>query len=367
MKHLLDYCKWFFEDGENDQLRKQIIDYVDPSKSNKEEISNKVLYKAYQTLQSLDSDSFKKLKEVIFKGNKNGFDELVKLLEKLGNKINVMKALLEKQKNNFPTFDDLLKNSGKTLFDVILKEDFIKIFNNNKESAHEFIKQLLNIKYKDANDKGVGRGELCLFTLFQNTENATKGDVKIGGKDIEVKMSTSNSANGGRVMASNLNLKSPKDMAKYAEEKYNLKNISIGGPSVLDKLVNNFENKKDAFIKLSDMYLYQFPWYEDYKEKFNKVIEDLYEDNKKLGDQLIRIHGCLALIEYHTADKWNYLFVGNTSNSKYYMIDGTKCSLNSFENNMKELYNDNHFVFKDGPSNSAGANNRNYVSRIYVS
>ena len=90
MKHLLEYCKYFFEDEENIQLRKQIIDYVKPSR--KKEISNKVLNKAYQTLQSLDADSFKKLKEDIFKGNKNGFDELVKLLENLGNKINVMKG-----------------------------------------------------------------------------------------------------------------------------------------------------------------------------------------------------------------------------------------------------------------------------------
>lgn len=367
MKSLYEYCKLMFENNnENNQLRRQIIDYINPEKEDKEEISNSVLIKAYQTLQSINAESFKKLKKEIFKGNKNGFHKIIELLEKKGNKINVLKALLQKQKYNFPTINDLKENSGKTLYDVLLKKDFIKIFNDNEESAKNFIEELLNIKYQDDNNKGVGRGELCLFTLFQNTENPEKGDVKIGGQDIEVKMSTSNSSNGGRVMASNLNLKSPIDLVKYVEENYNIENIKIGGPSIIDNLIIKFENKKDAYTKLANMYLYQFPWYNEYKEKFNKVIIDLYDDSKNLGEQLIRIHGCLALIEYHESDDWTYLFVGNTQNGKYYMIDGTKCSLNQFENNMKMLYNDEHFTFKDGPSNTKGANIRNYVATIYV-
>lgn len=365
MKHLIEYCKYFFEEEENIKLRKQIIDYVDPNKG-EDHISDDALRKAYNVLQSLSDDDFKKLKNEVFKGNIEGFKELAHLLEKTGNKINMMQALLHKHEGEcFSTFKDLLDNSGKkNLFDVILNNKFIEIY-GDKEKAKHFLEELIKIKYKDAHDKGVGRGELYLFSLFKNTANANKGDVKIDNHDIEVKMSTSNSANGGRVMASNLNLKSPKDMALFLEDKYNLSNVRLGGFNTMNNLIKNFNNEEEGFNAILEAILYQFPWYSD---KNLKILKEFIKiDKQNLGQQLIRIHGCLALIEYHNADKWEYLLVGNTSNGNYYMIDGSKLNIDSLEDSLNYLYSDTHFVFKNGPSNSAGANNRNYVSDIYVS
>lgn len=363
MKHLKKYLYWFFEDQSNNNLRKQIIDYVDDSNK---EISNDTLKKAYNVLQSLPDDEFKKLKEEIFANNLEGFKQLAHLLEKIGNKIDVMKALLHKHNGDyFSSFKDLLDNSGKkSLFDVILNDKFINIF-DKKENAQLFLKELIEIKYKDANDKGVGRGELYLFSLFKNTANAKKGDVQIDNHDIEVKMSTSNSSNGGRVMASNLNLKSPKDMAIFLENKYNIENARIGSYSIMDALIKKFDDNEKGFYAILDMILYQFPWYSD--KNFNILKDFIKIDKQNLGKQLIRIHGCLALIEYHDADEWEYLLVGNTSNGNYYMIDGNKLDKNKLNQSLEYLYNDTHFVFKNGPSNSQGANNRNYVSDIYVS
>ena len=80
MKHLLEYCKYFFEDEENIQLRKQIIDYVNPKKHN--EIRTQDLKKAYQILQSMTDEDFNKLKE-LYKGNIEGLKSLIKILEKV--------------------------------------------------------------------------------------------------------------------------------------------------------------------------------------------------------------------------------------------------------------------------------------------
>lgn len=371
MKHLEEYLYWFFEDQSNNELRKQIIDYVDPDKEKPEEINNDTLKKAYNVLQSISDVEFKQIKNEFFANNEEGFKEFVNLLEKTGNKVGMLKALLEKHgdaSDCFPSFQDLKDNSGKkNLFDIVLNDKFINIF-GKKENAQHFLEKLINIKYKDNHDKGVGRGELYLFSLFKNTVNTDKGDVQIDKHNIEVKMSTSNSSNGGKVMASNLKLKSPKDMAKFLEDEYNIKNVRIGPYSVMDSLIKRFDDDEKGFYAILDMILYQFnDWHND---KNLNIIKDFIKtkiDKKNLGKQLIRIHGCLALIEYHDADKWDYLLVGNTSNGNYYMIDGKLLDINNLKESLEYLYNDKHFVFKDGPSNSLGANNRNYVSSIYVS
>lgn len=344
--------------------KEKIINYLKDEK-----IENKLrvkdLKRAYQVLQIIDENEYDQLKNEVFKDNINGLKELVKLLEEEGNKVEILKSLLDKADFGFPTFDDLKTNNN--LFNLLLFDNFIDIF-DDKEKANDFLSKLINISYKDINNKGVGRGELFLFSLFQNTTNAIKGDVNIDGNEIEVKMSTSNSSNGGRVMASNLNLKSPKDIQCFIEDKFNIKNIKLGGYTILNDLIKRFDNEEIGFKSILEGLLYQFPWYSTEKlNQLNNFINKIGIDRNHLGQQLIRLHGCLALIEYCNADNWKYLLVGNTSNGNYYIIDSKNCGLDNFEKSIENLYHDYHFVFKDGPLNSDGANNRNYVSTIYVS
>lgn len=366
---------------END-IRKSIADYVS-NEDNIIHISN--LIKAKNILQQLSDDEYDQLK-ANYKNNVNGMNLLFDLLNKRENKLDILKELANKNNADspFPTFDDIKNNSN--LFDIIMNNnDICKMF-ANKIDMRKFLEDLIQTKYKDAGDKGVGRGELYLFTMFKNTKtggksssdtkDSVKGDVQVGGKNIEVKFSTSNSANGGRVMASNLHLKSPNDLAKFLREELGKTNndisISIGGPSVISELLKKLEtsfklSKEEAFKKIAKMYLYQFPWYEDKLYDFEKFIDSIYTDDINAANELIRIHGCLALMEYCESDNWDYLLVGNTQTGKYYLIDEANCKLDKFSANLKTLYDDAGFIFKDGPSNSSGANIRNYVSTIYVS
>lgn len=379
MRHLKEFM--LESSSQENDIRKSIADYVS-NKDNVIHISN--LIKAKNILQQLSDDEYDQLKEN-YKNNRNGMDLLFDLLNKRDNKLVFLRELAKKNNPDspFPTFNDLEKNSN--LFDVIMNNNDICNMFTDKIEMRKFLEDLMQMKYKDAGDKGVGRGELYLFTMFKSTKtggkttgdtkDSVKGDVQVGGKNIEVKFSTSNSANGGRVMASNLHLKSPNDLAKFLIEELGKIDddisISIGGPNVISELLKTLEtsfelSKEDAFKKIAKMYLYQFPWYEAKLDDFEKFIDSIYANDINAANELIRIHGCLALMEYCDSDKWDYLLVGNTQTGKYYLINGTNCKLDRFLTNLKTLYDDTGFIFKDGPSNSSGANIRNYVSTIYV-
>lgn len=372
------------------KLRQLISNYV-LDDNNKIFIGN--LKKSYQVLQELSDEEYDMLKDDIFKNNKKGFDILFELVNNYDNKINILHAILNKNNEDiFPSIEDLKR--GSNLYEVILSDKFVKLF-NSKEEAENFLKNektgLVSKTYKDENDKSVGKGELCIFTLFKNTKTGKKnkekvnGDIQMGGKNIEVKFSATSSSCGGRLLGSNLRLKSPLEMVAFLSGELisngvnhdKLENLRIGGYTILKDTIEYIENnsklnKKQIFIILAKMYLYQFT--ELYKSNiickcFNEFIDniDLNElTDIKIGEILIRIHGCLALIEYHESDNWDMLLVANASNGDYYIINGYECSLDNFKENLNLLYNNCNFTFKDGPLNTKGAMPRNYVSTIYV-
>ena len=70
--------------------------------------------------------------------------------------------------------------------------------------------------------------------------------LKIEDKEIEVKMSKGKT-NGGRLLASKQNLKSPKELVKKIQEILDINDsFVISGPSKMQELYNNLTKKKDA-------------------------------------------------------------------------------------------------------------------------
>lgn len=379
--------KIFIKESNIEELKNKIISYLS-DKKNQKFLRKEDLKKAYEVLQSLSDDEYNQLTEILYKGNKNGFKKLIEILEKETScKKEFIKLLVQKNENNdFPSFNDLYNSNN--LFNIMLNNTNIKNIFNNQNEFQYFLEKLITCKYKDENDKGVGQGELYIMTLFKNTSIASKGDILIDGKTIEVKMSTSNSKNGGRVRSTLSYLRSPQDIVDYLNDIYGYDNIRIGGYTTLNTTIKQicdfFDiSKEEAFNTLLDGIIYQFKnlrgtdkenygdnydiaIYKDneIKKQIDNLIKDINIKNiDDLGSLLIRIHGCLCLIEYQKEAGWDYLLVGNSENGNYYMIDKNVCTFDNLEN----LYYDNNFVFKDGPSNTSRGNERNYTSTIYVS
>lgn len=377
MKHLLDYCKLFFEDMKNNQLRQKIIDYVDPNKKDPKDIndiSDESLKKAYQILQKIDQKDFDKIKE-IYDGNLEGLKHLIHILENTGQKTEFLKALLNK--DGFPTFNDLQHYTN--LYDLAKDKKFkiSEIFKEDVDQLNEFLTQLLSETYKVAG-KGVGAGELFLTTLFQNTGHPKQGDVKIEDNEIEVKFSTTFSSNGGRILPAKGTLRTVDEISIEFERMLKEKNIEIpediirnnndcimiAGEQYINNLIDKLKDKldeKELYKLLAKMYFYQFNNLKNDKDKFNKFINTIKDFS---FDKLMKIHGSLALISYHDADKWNYLLVGVSKTGDYCIIDGEDCTID----NLNQLVNNKQsFVFKKYPSNTNGAHPmQDKVCQIYV-
>lgn len=370
MKNLLNFI---LESEDLKTIKDKLIDCI--NKTN--DIND--LKRAYHVLQKLSEDEFKKLQK-IYQGNLEGLNHLCNILENIGQKKEFLSALLEK--NNFPTFDDLKNNNN--LFNLVKDKKFsISNIFEDKDQLNEFLKKLIQESYKVAG-KGVGAGELFLTTLFKNTGHPNQGDVKMDDNEIEVKFSSSFSDNGGRLIPAKGTLKTVDEISKYFEDLLKENNINdlndiirnnndyimIAGQTyinnIIDKLQDKFNNgKQGIFELLAKMYFYQFNNLKNKENEFEKFIKTIKDYS---FNTLIKIHGSLALISYHEADKWNWLLIGVSKTSDYYMIDGNKCTTDNFINNLKDLMEDNHYVFKKYPSNTNGAHPmQDRVAQIYVS
>lgn len=356
-----NHKRFLNEDLNNSELRKTLVDYI---KNKENKIRNKDLKKAINILQTIPDDDFEKLKSEIFANNEIGLKLLCDILNKVGSKNKFLKSLFTKDK--FPTFEDLNKNSN--LFEIIKNNEAISNIFDNDSQLQEFMTRLISCDYKDKQGKGVGKGELFLYTLFKDTSNPKRGDIKIKDKEIEVKMSKGK-ANGGRLLASKQNLKSPKELVKKIQEILDINDsFVISGPSKMQELYNNLTKKKDdkeVFKAICNAYLYQFDWCNEKQKEFDKIIDSL-DIEDKVGEQFIKIHGCLALIEYHNVDKWDYMLVGNYIGGHYALIDGNTINIDNFTKSFNTIYNDKRIEFKDGPNSTKGANAQNYAARIYV-
>jgi hypothetical protein len=148
--------------------------------------------------------------------------------------------------------------------------------------------------------------------------------------------------------------------------------ILISGKKYINQIFDYLESqgidKKTTFVLLSKMYFYQFLNIQDKKPEYDRFIANFVKTNDCTFDNLLKIHGALALMSYHKADEWQYLFIGVLQDGSYYMLNGNRCSIDNFENNLKDLINsDNDFTFKNYPSNTDGAQPMlDKVCQIYV-
>ena len=359
--------------------RNKLIEYLNDEKNITREED---LKRAYNIIQYITDDEYNEIKK-LYNGNADGLKELINILEKTGKKPEFLRALIDKEKNRFPSFEDLNQNKICKLFDLIKDDKFgiTEIFDNDVEMLDDFLNRLIRVKYGAG--KNVGRGELFIMTLFQHTQHEDQGDVIMDGNEIEIKFSKDFSTNGGRLIANKSHtIKTAEQIADYLKDELIKLNIDIsgiqlnshdhiiiGGKEYMDKIFDCLTKSIDE-VKicglLACMYFYQFNNLQDKKEEFDKFIRNNF--TKYDFDSLLRIHGCLAVMSYYEEDKWDYMLVGEYSKSNYYLINGNFCKKDNFSKNLEVLINDDNFTFKRYPYTIDTANfAQDNVCQIYVS
>jgi hypothetical protein len=374
MKHLLNFIT---ESNDIMSLKKKLMDYLENN-----DFDAKDLKRAYKVLQKIDDEDYKKLL-AIYSKNEKGLEILINILEKYGDKDGFLKALLTKE--NFPEFKDLKIDKKDNLLSLVKDKKYkIHEFFDDETEFDNFLNALLKESYR-ISGKVIGAGELFLITLFKDAKHPDKSDVNIADNEIEVKFSSGYSKDGGRLTPAKNTLCSVKEMSEYFERLLKAKHINLDGivrnssndilisgkkyiNQIFDYLESQGIDKKTTFVLLSKMYFYQFLNIQDKKPEYDRFIANFVKTNDCTFDNLLKIHGALALMSYHKADEWQYLFIGVLQDGSYYMLNGNRCSIDNFENNLKDLINsDNDFTFKNYPSNTDGAQPMlDKVCKIYV-
>lgn len=359
---------------------------------NNSEIRKKDLERAKEVLTNLDKDTYSYFTDKntgIFKNNSAAFKALMNKLEHNHLKRKFIK--LYSQKDKFPTLTELeSENNIYTLFNKKFdNESFI-----SKEDLKALIQDILSISTKDNSNKGIGKGEIFLNTFIKNAKKTNKADITIDDINIEVKAHISSKKDdsggkdGGRLKGNNDKIKSPKDIIQFLKKNFDnesvdeiLNNNYIGGYTKINKICKEIEKLgisiKTIFNIFAKAYYYQFfeneynfELPESVKDYINTLKDKVNKDN--IGKILINeVHAIFAIIAYST--EWDKLFVINITNGKYYILNNSKEELKnkgeqiSFKNinKLAEICNTN-FMFKQGPANSPGCNQQDYVSAIYI-
>lgn len=371
---------YIFENNDIESLKTTLINYI---KDENNVFNAKDLKRAYKVLQKINDEDYQNLLN-LYNKNEKGLEILIDILEKYGDKDRFLKALLNKEK--FPQFSDLKIDKKDNIFELVKDKKFnIYTFFENDEELNEFLKTLIEESYRTSG-KVIGAGELFLTTLFQNTKHPDKSDVNISNNEIEVKFSKSYSANGGRLIPAKNTLRSVKEMSEFFENLLLKKHINldgivrnsngeilIAGPKHMNNIFEYLEkqglDRKIVFIMLAKMYFYQFLNIQDKKDEFDEFIKKFIKNNECSFDNLLKIHGSLALMSYNLADNWQYLFIGVLNDGKYYILDGAECAIDNFSNNLQNLINKagDNFTFKNYPSNTDGAQPmQDKACQIYV-
>lgn len=203
-----------------------------------------------------------------------------------------------------------------------------KIVKNYNRS--QMVKKVVNIFLKQES-YGVGKGELLMSLLSKRISKATKGDLLIDGKPIEVKTA---SRSGGRFGDREVKPESgylehvQKLMYKYSEEISSFTKSTSGKGITIDNWIRigqNIENK-DEFIK-------------DTKEILNMLFTEL--DNSTLLNYIKDGKQKLAKEEYANQTFNKYLMVKDIYGVLYFSLVEGKAPTFVFFSSIEDLERNN--------------------------
>lgn len=367
----------FLNESNITDLRKNIITSINDIED------RTVLRRALGVLQHIDDDLYNKVKNII--DNNYSYKNGVKLLMHLSEDYNCKKRLFDlilNKPDNLITFNDL-KGNKKNILNICQAKKINEIIGLDKNDFTSFLEELYTINPRRGRTP-VGNGEFLLYILSKNVNYTAGSDIVIDDKNIEVK-----GANG-RLRGNNDTIKSPKIIESKIQEKLGIKEkIKLGSSGVISKsikyILDKYSDNKDNYIEtifeaFCEAYCYQFI---DDNETINKIVKRMSLDFKnkniklnnietEIAEPLINIHGCLALASYYSAEKFKYILLIN-KNFDFEIIDlgeifGThEETFNDIDIKIKGLlenYVGKKFIFSQGPSNSKGSSNQNYVCQI---
>ena len=345
-----------------EQLRSVVI-----SRANDENQTEENLTKAANDLYLAPFSTKEKI-EAFFKNDKVAYKLLMSELSSNNLTEDFYKVMHNMTKQ--ASFSDFIKYTNKNYYDFFIeKSEFNEQFDLDDTSFRNLMNFITRISYD-----GHGKGEILLNLLFNNTVLDNYTDLYVDGKRVELKCGIGKT-NGGMLKGNKqinhprIILQTIKDCLKNDIDVSILDDCTTSGIKGFNNIVNILkENNVDDRLIIDSIATGVFSQFFD-MNNFNQYmmfINRIKFNSDTLGEQLYRLHGVCAMINYKLVCKWDYFVCLDAESGKYFIIDIPKVdNINDISwKDYKVIYDNNDIIFRAGPSTTA-KDERGYVSTVY--
>ena len=360
-----------------------MINYEDkivPGQSNKERLRSVVIERANQENQTEENltraandlyiapFSTKEKIEAFFKNDKVAYKLLISELSSNNKTEDFFEIMNHISKQAL--FSDFINYEKKNYYDFFIsKTEFNESFVLDDKTFKDLMQFISKICYD-----GHGKGEILLNLFFDNTVLHPYTDLYVDGKRVEIKCSFGKT-NGG-MLKGNKQINHPKIILETIKDC--LKNdIDI---SILDECttsgIKGFNNIVNILLaaEVDDKLIIDavstgvFSQFFEMKNfnQYMMFVNRIKFNHDTLGEQLYRLHGVCAMINYKLTCKWDYFVCLDAESGKYFIIDIPKVDdIDDISwKDYKAIYDNEEIIFRAGPSTTA-KDERGYVSTIY--
>ena len=345
-----------------DRLRSVVI-----TRANEENQTEENLTKAANDLYLAPFATKEKI-EAFFKNDKVAYKLLMSELSTNNKTEDFYKVMHNMTKQ--PSFFDFIKYDKKNYYDFFNeKTEFNEAFDLDNETFKDLMNFITRICYD-----GHGKGEILLNLLFENTVLDPYTDLYVDGKRVELKCSIGKT-NGGMLKGNKqinhprIILETIKDCLKDDIDVSILNDCTTSGIRGFNNIVNILrENEVADKLIIDAIATGVFSQFFDMKNfnQYMMFINRIMFSPDILGEQLYRLHGVCAMINYKLVCKWDYFVCLDAESGKYFIIDIPKVeSIDDISwKDYKSIYENKDIIFRAGPSTTA-KDERGYVSTIY--
>lgn len=345
-----------------DRLRSVVI-----TRANDENQTEENLTKAANDLYLVPFGTKEKI-EAFFKNDKVAYKLLMSELSS-NNKTEDFYTVMHNMTKQ-PSFTDFINYKNKNYYDFFVeKTEFGEVYNLDETSFIMLMDFITRICYD-----GHGKGEILLNLLFENTVLDPYTDLYVDGKRVELKCSIGKK-NGGMLKGNKqinhprIILETIKDCLKDDIDVSILDGCTTSGIRGFNNIVKILREKGvDDRLIINAIATGVFSQFFDMKNfnQYMMFINRIKFNSETLGEQLYRLHGVCAMINYKLVCKWDYFVCLDAESGKYFVIDIPKVEIieDVSWKDYKAIYDDEDIIFRAGPDTYAD-DERGYVSKIY--
>jgi len=345
-----------------EELRSVVI-----TRANDENQTEENLTKAANDLYLAPFTTKEKI-EAFFKNDKTAYKLLISELSS-NNLIEDFYTIIHNIKTQ-ASFKDFITYKDKNYYQFFVeKTEFNKDFTLDETK----FKNLMNFISRICYD-GHGKCEILFNLLFNNTTLISDKDLYVDNNHVELKSSIGKISGG--LIKGNKQINHPmiilntiKDCLKEDINVSVLDDCTTSGINGFKNIVNILrENNIEDRMIIDSVAMGIFLQFFNMKNfnQFMMFINRIKFDKEKLAEQLFRLHGVCAIINYKITCKWEYLCVCDVDSGKYLIIDVPKVeNIDDISwKDYKVLYDNEDIYFRNGPATMA-RDERGYVSSIY--